>query len=258
MRPGDELELTRVDERRDLREVLVLPALGPDAQATLGLRRLAALVLRRGPHRAELSALELRRVHRRALPALLVLVEDPLRSDHPLERAAADHHRAADGDGALQGLAAELLLVLVALLVAVVDPRDRGVAPVDDAHAALGVDVGAVADEHVAAATALGEAHVAEVRVVGVDLADGHLGPARGHAAQALHLRHQRGEVFVARVADEVAQLDHLPVVVGAVDLWHRGQVLHAPLEDLLLLGDDGAEFLVGGGARALGIGGLS
>ena len=253
-RARDELELPRVDERGDLREVLVLAPLDADAELAAGLRRLATLVLGGRSHRRELAALELRRVHRGPRPALLGAEVHALRRHDALELAAADDHRAAHGHHALEGLAAELLLVVVALLVAVVDPRDRGVAPVDDAHAALGVDEGAVADEHISRTPALDEAHVPEIRAREVRLADGHLGATGGDAAQALHLRHQRRKVLGARVADEVAQLEHLGVVVDPVGHRHRLEVLGDAAEELLLLADDGAQFAVRGRLGIVGV----
>ena len=56
--------------------------------------------------------------------------------------------RALQGLAPVQRLRAELLLVLLALLVAVEDPGHRGMAPVDDAHPAL--DPGRLAQTDVA------------------------------------------------------------------------------------------------------------
>src|SRR5215831_9312380 len=57
----------------------------------------------------------------------------------------------------------------VALLVAVVDPRHRRVAPVDDLHVGLAVDEAALADQHVLGLVGLAQPDMREVRRGDVD-----------------------------------------------------------------------------------------
>ncbi|MFT3774213.1 MAG: hypothetical protein QM820_53300 [Minicystis sp.] len=123
--------------------------------------------------------------------------------------------------------------------------------PVDDAHARFAVDQRRLADEHVAlAAAALAQAEVAEVRAARIDRLDDVLGAARGDAGEPLHLLHQRGRVFEARLGDLIAQREELLFVVhrrGRTRGLHRGEVLAHACEELFLLGDDAVGRVFGG-----------
>jgi hypothetical protein len=144
VRLGDQVELLLVDERGDLLEVLVgarLVVVAVDAELTGG-----------DPRRAADAALEqgLRRADGVVPAAAAVAHEGPLRGRHPAELGVHHADRAADEHAALEAAGVELLLVLVLLLVAVVEARDWGVAPVDDRQAVAVVEEGALADQDVA------------------------------------------------------------------------------------------------------------
>jgi hypothetical protein len=89
------------------------------------------------------------------------------------------------------------------------------VPPVDDVDARGSVDERRAPDEHVAldvaaARDALAQAQVPEVGRRRVDQERLQIRARRRHFLQALHLRDQRRYVFQARLADLVAQRDHL------------------------------------------------
>ena len=88
----------------------------------------------------------LARRHRPSLPRTNV----PCGADDANDLAVDDAHPAPRDDDALDDAIAELLFVVVALRVAVVDAADRRVPPVDDADALGRVDVRSRPDEHVA------------------------------------------------------------------------------------------------------------
>src|SRR5262249_8068678 len=116
-----------------------------------------------GAQRRALAAGESRARDLDLLPAgLPVLVDEhAFRRFDPLERAVADPHGAPRRDGAAARAPAELLLVLVALLVAVEDAADRRVPPVDDADARL--DARRAAEAEIALLAVRLEPHVREV-----------------------------------------------------------------------------------------------
>src|SRR5690606_23688436 len=126
--PGDQVELLFVDERGDLLQALVGPAeilllhAQPPSRDPNGGSGAA------GQRRSSLVAEALPAAGPGPHPAAL-------RSVDPAQLGVGDHQAATDQHGALDAALVELLLVLVALFVAVVEPRDRGVAPVDDRHA---------------------------------------------------------------------------------------------------------------------------
>ncbi|MBZ0120831.1 MAG: hypothetical protein K8H88_27805 [Sandaracinaceae bacterium] len=183
----------------------------------------------------------------------------PARVDADTPRWTQGHARPAGapieaGNGrerrrAVHLAAAELLVVLVAFLVAVVEAADGRVAPVDDADAGLGVEVGRAPDQDLALAVVLFEEHPAEVGRARIDGALGHLRAARGDLLQALHLLDERRDVLEPRLVDLIAQVDELGVVVDARGLAPalraRGQVLQDARQDLLFLGRDSLEVLV-------------
>src|SRR6201999_2148721 len=115
---------------------------------------LAARLRRAGPRRARggaLAAGQQRDLFAADLEPLALARADEgaLRAADAAQLAHGDADVAARQDHAAQGAARHLLVVVVALVVAVVDLRDRGVAPVDDLHAGRAVDQAAAADQDV-------------------------------------------------------------------------------------------------------------
>jgi hypothetical protein len=115
------------------------------------------------------------------------------------------------------GLAGDLLLVVVALLVPVVDARHRRVAPVDDLHVRGAVDEAALADHHVAGLPPFLEAEVREVRRLQIDRQRLAAAEPAAQRRQPGHLLDQRRQVLAARLGDLVAQRQQVAVdVIGA------------------------------------------
>src|SRR5205814_8101767 len=137
-----------------------------------------------------------------------------LRAADAPEHAAVDGDVAARVDHALQVAAVDVLVVVVALVVAVVDLAHRGVAPVDDLHPGGAVDEAAAADQHVAGALALAHAQVREVGRAGVDRGARAVAAAGGERGDAGHLLDEGGQVLRLRLGDLVAQRDQVGVVV--------------------------------------------
>jgi hypothetical protein len=112
----------------------------------------------------------------------------------------------------------EDLVVVVAFLVTVVKAADRRVAPVHDAHAALGVQVGAAADQHLASFGPLLDDQPAEVGGAWVHGHGAGVAPVHHQALEPLHLLHQRRDVFQTGAADLIAQVEQARLVVGRGD----------------------------------------
>ena len=247
----DQLELPRIDQRRDLGEELVRApvAVAPDTE-------LAGAVIVVGAIGRARAAAE-PRARARALPLLAALEERALRRDDPAQRALDDREAAARQHVAVHLFAAEILLVVVALVVAIEEPADRRVAPVDDADAGAPVEVRRLADQHLALAVPLLEDHPAEVRRERVGGRGRDLRAAVRDLLQALHLLDQRRHILHARLGDLVAEREQVRVVVRAAvgrrDAL-RGEVLLHAEEDTLLVGWDGCELFV---VRSVGRGGL-
>jgi hypothetical protein len=147
-------------------------------------------------------------------------------------------------DHALDATAGDLFLVVVALFVAVVDPRHRRVAPVDDLHVGLPIDEAALPDHHVLAVTVLLEAHVREVRGADVDRQRHAATEPRGERREARHLLDQGREILRARFGDLIAERDEVRIEVAGPDLGPLVLVPHGhPGLDLaekpLLVRDD-------------------
>ena len=235
--PGDQLELLLVDQRGDLLQALVGPAeiLVVDAESTS--RHAHGRSAATGQGRSVL----LRQLLPGPAPGL-----DPraLRRVDPAQLAAVDDQAAPNQHLALDVAVVELLLVLVVLVVAVVEPADRGVAPVDDREPVAVVEHGPLADQHVAtlAAPAFLDPQMTEVGVAGIDrhrAARAALGVER---RELVHLIEQRGQVLFLGLGDLVAQRDQVAVeVVELVDA--RGRVLldarADAIEDAQLFVDD-------------------
>jgi hypothetical protein len=241
-RLGDELELLLVDQRGDLGQRLVGPrGAVVDAERALGAgggggaRCLAHAAVQ---DRRELTD----RLHPGAARVLQV---GALRRADPAEIAARDRYVAADLDDAFDPPTGDLLLVVVAFLVAVVDPRHRRVAPVDDLDVGLAVDEAALADQDVLALAALAQPDVREVRRRDVDR---QLLAAAEPAAQRRepgHLLDERRQVLGAGLGDLVAQRDQVGIEITGADLGaavvlisERDPRLDLPVQ-ALLLGDD-------------------
>ena len=175
-RLGDQLELARIDQRRDRGQVAVRPARAGvvEAQpaARRGRRAAAAAREARGlaagddDHRAAVARdlqAGLARRDLAPLPRAQVARERPLRGRDPAQIGIDDRDGPAREHFALDEPVAQALLVGVAFLVAVEEPRHGRVAPVDDLHAAARLDEAARADQNVAALAALLQPQVTEV-----------------------------------------------------------------------------------------------
>jgi hypothetical protein len=148
-----------------------------------------------------------------------------------------DDHHPPRGDQPLGEPAGQLLLEGIALAVAVVQPRDGGEAPVDDAHVLLDVDEARAPQAEVSLAVLLREAQVGEVGRAPVDLAR----PPRGleQRAHHVHLRKERGQVVRGGLGGELAQLGQTLAQLVDVAAGRRrllGQsALHSREQRLLL-----------------------
>src|SRR5690554_5996897 len=160
----DELELLGVDERRDLGEAFILASVAFADAERAGLMKIF------WPCRRALAALERIGARRRLGPlAIAPLHEDALRRLDALEHAALDRERALHEHLALDLARAEFLLIFIALFVAIIDSAHGRVAPIDDAHAGLRVEVGAPSDEDLAELIVLFEDHAPKIRRACVD-----------------------------------------------------------------------------------------
>ncbi len=177
--------------------------------------------------------LESRAVSRDALPhTVFASDERPLRGRDAHDLSARDAHASTRDDDAFDEPVTQLLLVIVAFAVAVVDAAHRGVAPIDDTNPLPRIDVRACPNQDVTAARAgprrrgsagsvsvrdtLLEPHVSEVRTRSIDRsadAATALGPER---SQVVHLLEERGQVFRLRHRDVIAKLEHPLFVEGA------------------------------------------
>jgi hypothetical protein len=254
----DEVVLLLVEERRDGRQVLVLPELPVGSHAQPRLRRVAVTG---GP---ALLGLQTRLGHRHALPQpVLASHERPLRRRHTDDLPVRDAHPPPRHDGPLDHAVAQLLVVVVALGVPVVQAAHGRVAPVDDPDPLPRVDVRARADEHVPAALGrhpgpslahghgLLETHVTEVRRRAVDRAADAAPSLTSKRRQVVHLLEQRRQVLRLGHRHLVAQLEHAALVERpAPRRGHVGPdalVQRAPHvgQELQLLADDPGAFLV-------------
>ena len=212
----DEVELFLIDQRRDLGKALVRAHLRAVVDAELALlagrrdwpRGLAHAAVEHRGHLAD--GLEPR--------ALRIAQVRALRCADAAEVALRDRDVAANLDEPLDGAAGDLVLVVVAFLVAVVDARDRRVAPVDDLDVRLAVDEAALANHHVLGLAALFQLHVREVRRRDVDRQRAAAADSRAERREPCHLLHQRREVLGARFGDLVAQRQQILVEVARAD----------------------------------------
>ena len=242
-RAADQAELLRIDQSGDVRQVLVGALFRPEMRGPE-----AALLPLRGPVDLQGCALPARQARRLVLDALPLAGgvrlrdEDAFRCVDAGERAVADRDRAPCGDLSRTRAAGDVLLVLVALPVAVEDPRNGGVAPVDDRDAAL--DERALAETEIPLAAVFAQAQVPEVGAV-----EAHLRavPRRLELAQerglAVPLVAQRGPIGrVVAGQHLLAQPFELPhdSALGRRRAGRalRDGALHA-LEERQLVGDD-------------------
>jgi hypothetical protein len=148
---------------------------------------------------------------------------DALRTADAAQLAGGDGDAAADLDDALQHRLPDVLVVVVAFFVAVVQLRHRSIAPVDDLDAGGAVDDASATDQHVAARGFGGhrrlESQVAEVRRLLVDRRGCFAPAVHGQRAHASHLFDERRQVLGLGFGDRVTQLDQLGfvAVVSAV-----------------------------------------
>src|SRR6185369_4854502 len=205
---GDQFELAAVDERGDLFEVLVVAALLAHAEPA------RAVMLSRS-RRGACPASQLAAVVLQAGPlAISAARERALRSAHAAQRGIDDGQTSAGDDGPGHLAVAEHLVVVVPLFIAVKQPTDRRIAPVDDADPGFAIEVGATADQNVATLAVLFQRQGTEVGRLGVDLNLGGLALTRRKNVQPLHLLEQRRHVFHARSRDLVAKIEQLRVIV--------------------------------------------
>ena len=246
VRPGDELELARIDERGDLAQVLVLGRFVAEAEPA------GAMVLLGAQRRAR-AAGEAVAAHVGAPKAARSRAhEGALRRADAAQHAVGDGDAAAREDHARDLAIAEDLVVVVALFVAVVEPAHRRVAPVDDAHAALGVEVGAASDEHLAPAASLPRAPGARSRASAGQpgfprpCGAGRRAPAGAPSAGRAAAR-PRGEPRRSGRGGRAGarRRSRRRVAASGPGL---GEVLEHPREAGLLLADDAVELLVRGG----------
>ncbi len=267
-RRGDEVELLAIDERGDLGEVLVGARHRPGVDAEPLL--LSPRGHRRRPGRPRgdpLPALQHGPDVAGGLVPLAARVADEgaLRTADPAQAPLHDRQVSPRGHETFEAAAALGLVVVVTLLVPVVDLRHRRVAPVDDGHAAA-LDEAALADEDVAllrllavsALAAVAEAEVGEIWRHRVDREGARAAAARRDGRQARHLLDERREVFGLGLADGVAELDELAVVIVLREVacarLGRGsaETSDGVTEEPLLLGDDGAALHPGRPAGSL------
>jgi hypothetical protein len=220
---GDDVELARIDQRRDLGQVAV---------QRLAAGRRGTQHAARGAGSGVLAASERGLGQVGALPRAMSARARPdaLRAGDAQEHAVFDRQRAPRDDIALDVALAETLLVVAALRVTIEELAHGCVAPIDDVDARGGVNERRPPDEHVAlhgAATgnALAQAQMAEVRRRRIDEQRLQIGARHAHPLHALHLGDQRRNVFQARLADLVAQR-HQFVGVGAP---HRARPRRPP-----------------------------
>jgi hypothetical protein len=238
----DQLELLLVDQRGDLGERLV-GARDAVVHAELALgagrgHRARGLAHPAVEHRRDLPD----RLHPRAARVLHI---GALRRADPAQVAAGDRDVAARLDHPLDAPAGDLLLVVVALLVPVVDPRHRRVAPVDDLDVRLPIDEAALADHHVARLAVLAQPHVREVRRRDVHRQRLAAAEPRLERREPRHLLDQRRQVLGARLGDLIAQRQEVGVEVRRADLRpiiallaERDPGLHLAVEALFLRDD--------------------
>ncbi len=226
----DQLELARVDERRDRR------AGGGRGGGRRSRRGRACRAWRAGgggrqPERAAVAGVGAgdqrggRAVAGDLQPRLpggdlapgaraQIAREGPLRRGDPAQIGVDDGDRAARQHLALDQPIAEALLVGVPFFVAVEEARHGGVAPVDDLHAAARLDEAARADQHVAPLAVLFEAQVAEVGRLAIDRRRVPLAALARQRLDPVHLLEDRSLVLGLRLGQRVAQLDERARVV--------------------------------------------
>ena len=240
----DQIELLRVDQAGDVRQVLVRssPRAGEiGSEASPGT--LADAVDAEGRAFASREARCLAAGSSPFVGACGIGEEGALGRLHPLQGAVADREGAPSQDAPLDGSTVDLLLVLVPLLVAVEELSDRGVTPVDDPQTLL--QVGALAQAEIPDPVSLLEAEVSEVGRVAIDP-----GCAPG-LAELLQERRLEVPAGVERRAFEVVHLaaeqlfaDPLEIVDQRVlrGRLRQGETLQGrgdPFEQFQLLGHD-------------------
>jgi hypothetical protein len=249
---GDELELPWIDQGGDR---LQMPIFSSVVRADAKLARAVMMI---GAQRAALASRELQAGTAAQPLAAALTHEDTLWGDDAAQASIDDGQAPTCDNHPLDVALAEGLLVGVTLVIAVVEPAHRGVAPVDDAYSCTGIDVRGPPDQDFAVSLLLSQHHATEVRRASVDVTCGGLTLARGQVLQPFHLLEQRGYVFQASLGDLIPEIDELSIVVDQPPRTLRRRtplhVRHDPIETLLLIAHDGDEFgvisLVGGEGR--------
>ena len=140
--------------------------------------------------------------------------EDPLRASHPPKIGVHDGHGPAGRDLARHLALAQPLLEGVALVVAVKEARNWRVPPVHDLHAAAGLDVAALADEHVAPAAVLHHAQVPEIGRPAIDWNAFATTTLARQGLDSVHLFEQGPLIFWLRLGQGIPQFDERSRVV--------------------------------------------
>ena len=221
-----------VDESGDIGQALVGAA--PVAGQVGSEPALVALAGAMGTQRLTLAARHAGRLAACGTPAGIFAGERAFRCVDALELTALDGDGAAGDDLPFDHAAAELLLVLLSLLVTVEDLADRSVPPIDDAHAV--VDARGLAEEDVASAPVLLQAHVGEVGAVGVDLRPVASGPELPEQRMVLVvLRQQCSTVFFLGLRKLLAEAHQLGDD-GLLGWWRLVRILLQQAGDILEL----------------------
>ena len=238
-RTRNRLELLGIEQRGDLGKKPVAPAdsffafAGAEHAAARG--RTSGTFARQ--HCGALTPGESRRSSGQRAPTVA--------ATHVGRFGGADAHETTGDDGdvaphqhfAFDVFVAEGFLVGIALAVAIVDAAHRRVAPVDDAHVMLRIEVGAATETDVAIASVLAQPQVGEVGIARIERTGGHFLPPRCHRLQSFHLGDERRCVLESRFRELVAQRDQLGVVVAtSLDELSVAQRLQDASEHLLFV----------------------
>ena len=124
---SDQVELLRIDQRRDLGKMLVDPVPPTSAELLTALLRRRTVV--EDPVGAAFSATKRERTGRRLRPLVIVLEEQSLRRLNPPESSSVNPQSAPCHNFAFNDPLPKLLVVLVSFGVAIEDPRDGRVTP---------------------------------------------------------------------------------------------------------------------------------
>ena len=209
VRMRDQLELFFIDEGGNFGQRFV----GADRTATVHAEFSLGILdvfLRhhRGARCGALTAMQ----HRRELAdrfdplAARIFNERALRCTDAAQVALEDADIATRLHHAFGATTRDFFLVIVALFVAIIDLRDRRVAPIDDLHVGAAIDEAALADHHVARLAVHLEAKVGEVRRIDIDGQRLASTQAATQRREPRHLFDEGRQILGACFGDLVAQ----------------------------------------------------